>query len=104
MPPLSSWSFAIRASGRMCRSEDVREMLMQHILTKDIFLNGCSGRTQFHRENNVAGQLDRSGAEHSSRAVSRRRQAIDSTADLLRGNQCSGRRTRSRTMRRNRAS
>ena len=37
--------------------EDVREMLLQHILTKDIFLN-IFRETQFHTENNIARQLD----------------------------------------------
>ena len=37
--------------------EDVREMLLQHILTKDIFLN-IFRETQFHSENNIARQLD----------------------------------------------
>ena len=36
---------------------DVREMLLQHILTKDIFLR-VFGEDQFHRENNVAKELD----------------------------------------------
>ena len=36
---------------------DVREMLLQHILTKDIFLRVFS-ETQFHRENNIAGRLE----------------------------------------------
>ncbi len=36
---------------------DVREMLLQHILTEDIFLSIFSN-VQFHRENNVARQLD----------------------------------------------
>ena len=36
---------------------DVREMLLQHILTKDIFLR-VFAEDQFHRENNVARQLD----------------------------------------------
>ena len=36
---------------------DVREMLLQHILTKDIFRR-VFDETQFHKENNVAGQLD----------------------------------------------
>ena len=38
-------------------NDDVREMLIQHILTKDIFLRVFS-EDQFHRENNVARQLD----------------------------------------------
>ncbi len=36
---------------------DVREMLLQHILTRDIFLRVFAD-DQFHRENNVARQLD----------------------------------------------
>ena len=36
---------------------DVREMLLQHILTKDIFLR-VFGEDEFHRENNVAMRLD----------------------------------------------
>jgi predicted helicase len=36
---------------------DVREMLLQHILTEEIFLSIFSN-VQFHRENNVARQLD----------------------------------------------
>ena len=38
-------------------NDNVREMLIQHILTKDIFLR-VFGEDQFHRENNVARQLD----------------------------------------------
>ncbi len=36
---------------------DVREMLIQHILTKDIFLK-VFGEDQFHKENNIAQRLD----------------------------------------------
>ena len=36
---------------------DVREMLLQHILTQDIFLR-VFGESQFHRENNIARRLD----------------------------------------------
>ena len=36
---------------------DVKEMLVQHILTKDIFLR-VFGEDQFHRENNIARQLE----------------------------------------------
>ena len=36
---------------------DVREMLLQHILTKDIFLR-VFAEDQFHRENDIARQLD----------------------------------------------
>lgn len=50
---------------QMCRltigpdttAEDVREMLLQHLLTKDIFLH-VFGDTQFHTENNIAKHLD----------------------------------------------
>ena len=38
-------------------NDNVREMLIQHILTKDIFLR-VFDEDQFHRENNVARQLD----------------------------------------------
>ncbi len=39
-------------------SEDVREMIIQHILTEDIFLN-IFNESQFHRENNIARELQR---------------------------------------------
>ena len=55
-------------------SGDVREMLMQHILTKDIFLR-VFAEDQFHRENNVAGQLDK--LERTFFTGDTRRQAID---------------------------
>ncbi|NJL41958.1 MAG: N-6 DNA methylase [Leptolyngbyaceae cyanobacterium SM1_4_3] len=35
---------------------DVQEMLIQHILTEDIFLN-IFGESQFHQENNIASEL-----------------------------------------------
>ena len=54
--------------------EDVREMLLQHILTKDIFLR-VFGEDQFHRENNVAQQLD--VLERTFFTGDTRRQAID---------------------------
>ncbi len=37
--------------------EDIREMIIQHILTEDIF-NTIFDETQFHRENNIAHQLE----------------------------------------------
>ncbi len=37
---------------------DVREMMIQHILTEDIFIN-IFNESQFHRENNVACELQR---------------------------------------------
>ena len=50
---------------RLCRAsintditiEDVREMIIQHILTEDIF-NTIFDETQFHRENNIARELE----------------------------------------------
>ena len=53
---------------------DVREMLLQHILTKDIFLR-VFAEDQFHRENNVARQLDELEGTFFTGDV--RRQAID---------------------------
>ena len=53
---------------------DVREMLLQHILTKDIFLR-VFGEDQFHRENNVAGRLE--ALEQTFFTGDVRRQAID---------------------------
>ncbi len=53
---------------------DVREMLLQHILTKDIFLR-VFAEDQFHRENDIAQRLD--ALEHTFFTGSVRRQAID---------------------------
>ena len=53
---------------------DVREMLLQHILTKDIFLR-VFAEDQFHRENNIARQLD--ALEQTFFTGDVRRQAID---------------------------
>ena len=53
---------------------DVREMLLQHILTQDIFLR-VFAEDQFHRENNVARQL--SALERTFFTGDVRRQAID---------------------------
>jgi type I restriction-modification system DNA methylase subunit len=38
--------------------EDVREMIIQHVLTEDIF-NTIFDETQFHRENNIARELEK---------------------------------------------
>ena len=43
--------------GPVVSPADVREMLLQHILTKDIFLS-IFKEDQFHQENNIARQLD----------------------------------------------
>ena len=61
---------------------DVREMLLQHILTKDIFLR-VFAEDQFHKENNVASQL--SELEDTFFTGDVRRQAIDRLRGLLRG-------------------
>ena len=53
---------------------DVREMLLQHILTQDIF-HRVFAEDQFHRENNIARQLD--ALEQTFFTGDVRRQAID---------------------------
>ena len=54
--------------------DDVREMLLQHILTKDIFLR-VFAEDQFHRENNIAKRLDALEGTFFTGDV--RREAID---------------------------
>ena len=81
---VSSRSYKAAAAGflALCRrtigpavtDEDVREMLLQHILTKDIFLR-VFAEDQFHRENNIARQLDT--LERTFFTGDVRRQAID---------------------------
>ena len=63
-----------RTIGPAVSAADVREMLLQHILTKDIFLS-IFREDQFHQENNVARQLD--GLERTFFTGDVRRQAID---------------------------
>ena len=53
---------------------DVREMLLQHILTKDIFLR-VFAEDQFHSENNIAQELD--ALESTFFTGDTRRRAID---------------------------
>ena len=53
---------------------DVREMLLQHILTRDIFLR-VFAEDQFHRENDIAQRLD--ALEQTFFTGDVRRQAID---------------------------
>ena len=55
-------------------NDNVREMLIQHILTKDIFLR-VFAEDQFHRENNVARQLDTLEGTFFTGSV--RRDAVD---------------------------
>ena len=63
-----------RTIGPSVSEADVREMVLQHILTQDIFLR-VFGEDQFHRENNVARQLDALEQTFFTGVV--RRQAID---------------------------
>ena len=63
-----------RTIGPWVSAADVREMLLQHILTKDIFLR-VFAEDQFHRENNIARQLD--ALEQTFFTGDVRRQAID---------------------------
>ena len=63
-----------RTIGPAVADGDVREMLLQHILTKDIFLR-VFAEDQFHRENNIARQLD--ALEQTFFTGNVRRQAID---------------------------
>ena len=63
-----------RTIGPAVSPADVREMLLQHILTKDIFQKVFS-EDQFHRENNVARQLD--ALEQTFFTGDVRREAID---------------------------
>ena len=46
-----------RTIGPLVSDFDIQEMLIQHILTRDIFLR-VFGEEQFHQENNIARQLD----------------------------------------------
>ncbi len=55
-------------------SDDVREMLIQHILTRDIFLR-VFGEDQFHQENDIARRLD--ALEKTFFTGETRRDAID---------------------------
>ena len=63
-----------RSIGPDVAEADVREMLLQHILTKDIF-HRVFDEDQFHKENNVAGQLDELESTFFTGNV--RREAID---------------------------
>ena len=63
-----------RSIGPSISDADVREMLLQHILTKDIFLR-VFREIQFHRENNIARQLD--ALEQTFFTGDVQRQAID---------------------------
>ncbi len=66
---LCRWSIGLAVT-----AADVREMLLQHILTQDIFLRVFS-ETQFHRENNIALRLTALAETFFTGEV--RREAID---------------------------
>ena len=63
-----------RSIGPAVSEADVREMLLQHILTQDIFLR-IFGEDQFHRENNIARQL--AALEQTFFTGDVRRQAVE---------------------------
>ena len=63
-----------RSIGPAVTEADVREMLLQHILTQDIFLR-VFAENQFHRENNIARQL--AALERTFFTGDVRRQAVD---------------------------
>ena len=63
-----------RSIGPEVSEADVREMLLQHILTKDIFLR-VFAENQFHSENNIAVELD--ALEHTFFTGDTKRQAMD---------------------------
>ena len=63
-----------RSIGPAVSAADVREMLLQHILTQDIFLR-VFGEDQFHRENDIARRLTDLGETFFTGDV--RREAID---------------------------
>ena len=71
---LPSRTVPAQTIGPSVSEADVREMVLQHILTQDIFQR-VFGESQFHRENNVARQLD--GLEQTFFTGDVRRQAID---------------------------
>lgn len=51
------WELCKESINPLISLEDIREMMIQHILTEDIF-NTIFGETQFHRENNIARELE----------------------------------------------
>ncbi len=51
------WEICKESINPEITSDDIREMMVQHILTEDIF-NTIFDETQFHRENNIARELE----------------------------------------------
>ena len=74
MPPAVFLELCHLSIGSDVSEADVREMLLQHILTKDIFLR-VFAEDQFHRENDIARRLD--ALEGTFFTGDTRRQAID---------------------------
>ena len=66
-----------RTIGPNVSEQDVQEMLIQHILTKDIFLR-VFAEDQYHQENNIARQLDALAQTFFTGALRR-----DTTDDLF---------------------
>jgi len=52
------WELCKQSINPNISKEDIREMIIQHILTEDIF-NTIFDETQFHRENNIARELEK---------------------------------------------
>jgi len=53
----SYWELCKESINPEISIDDIREMMIQHILTEEIF-NTIFGETQFHRENNIARELE----------------------------------------------
>lgn len=52
------WELCQQSINPEISKEDITEMIIQHILTEDIF-NSIFDETQFHRENNIAKELEK---------------------------------------------
>jgi predicted helicase len=52
------WDLCQQSINPEITKEDIQEMIIQHILTEDIF-NTIFDETQFHRENNIARELEK---------------------------------------------
>lgn len=52
------WELCKQSINPTISTADIREMIIQHILTEDIF-NTIFDETQFHRENNIAKELEK---------------------------------------------
>lgn len=52
------WELCSQSIDKTITADDIREMLIQHILTDEIF-STVYNETHFHRENNIAGELQK---------------------------------------------